>query len=37
VCKGVKSITVDGQAVTGNIIPYLKDRQTQRVVVVMGN
>jgi cellobiose phosphorylase len=37
VCKGVKSITVNGQAVTGNIIPYVKDGQTQRVVVVMGN
>jgi len=36
VCKGVKSIQVDGQAVAGNIIPYLKEGQTQRVVVVMG-
>ena len=35
VCKGVKSIEVDGQAVAGNIIPYLSAGQ-HRVVVVLG-
>ena len=36
VCKGVKSIEVDGQAVTGNIVPYLNDGQTHHVVVIHG-
>ena len=35
VCKGVKSIEVDGQAVAGNSVPYFKDGQ-HRVVVVLG-
>jgi cellobiose phosphorylase len=35
VCKGVKSITVDDQAVAGNIVPYLSAGQ-HRVRVVLG-
>jgi len=35
-CKGVKCIEVDGTSIAGNIVPYLDDKQTHRVVVVMG-
>ncbi|CAG0930380.1 cellobiose phosphorylase [Thermoflexales bacterium] len=36
VSKGVKSIEVDGTPHRGNIVPYFDDKQTHRVVVVMG-
>ena len=36
VCKGVKSLTVDGQPVTGGIIPAFKDGNTHQVVAVLG-
>ncbi|MBC7249468.1 MAG: glycosyl transferase [Anaerolineae bacterium] len=36
VCKGVKSITVDGQAIAGNLVPVFADGQTHRVEVIMG-
>jgi cellobiose phosphorylase len=35
VCKGVKSITVDGRAIIGSIVPY-EPGGTRRVIVVMG-
>ncbi|MDR3013029.1 MAG: hypothetical protein LBU70_07450 [Chitinispirillales bacterium] len=35
VCKGVKSLTVDGKAVDGNIIPAFTDGGAHEVVVVM--
>jgi cellobiose phosphorylase len=35
VCKGVKSITVDGQAVAGSVVPY-EAGGTHQVIVVMG-
>ena len=34
--KGVKSITVDGVAVEGGVIPYVKGKETYDVVVTMG-
>lgn len=34
--KGVASMTVDGAAVEGNIIPYDKDKKEVNVVVTMG-
>ena len=36
VCKGVKSMTVDGKAVDGNVIPVIGDGNTHTVEVVMG-
>ncbi len=36
VCKGVKSITVDGQVIAGTVVPVLADGQTHRVEVIMG-
>jgi len=36
VCKGVKSMTVDGKAVQGNIIPVAGDGAEHRVEVVLG-
>jgi cellobiose phosphorylase len=35
VCKGVKSITVDGRAIIGSIVPY-EPGGAHRVIVVMG-
>jgi len=35
VCKGVKSLTVDGKAVEGNVIPVFTDGKEHDVVVVM--
>jgi cellobiose phosphorylase len=36
VCKGVKSVTVDGKAVSGNVVPVFKDGGKHEVKVVMG-
>jgi len=36
VCKGVKSMTVDGVAVNGNIVPVITDGKAHDVEVVMG-
>jgi cellobiose phosphorylase len=36
VCKGVKSMTVDGVAVNGNIIPVITDGKAHNVEVIMG-
>nr|MCR5011362.1 hypothetical protein [Lachnospiraceae bacterium] len=36
VCKGVKSVTVDGNAIDGNLIPAFSDGKTHSVEVVMG-
>lgn len=36
VCKGVKSMTIDGKAVDGNIIPVVGDGKTHTVEIVMG-
>ena len=35
VCKGVKSVTVDGNAIDGNVLPTFTDG-THKVEVVMG-
>ena len=35
VCKGVKSVTVDGKAIDGNVLPTFTDG-THKVEVVMG-
>jgi cellobiose phosphorylase len=36
ICKGVKSVRVDGQEIDGNIVPVFSDARTHRVRVVMG-
>ena len=36
VCRGVKSIWVDGKEVAGNVIPPAKDKKTVKVEVVLG-
>ena len=36
ICKGIKSVTVDGAAIKGNIIPAHGDGKTHTVEVVMG-
>ncbi len=36
VCKGVKSVTVDGEAIEGNVLPVFADHQPHAVVVVLG-
>ncbi len=36
VCKGIKSVVVDGNAIDGNVIPAFGDGKTHTVEVVMG-
>ena len=36
VCKGIKTITVDGEKIQGHIIPAFEDGKTHRVTVQMG-
>ena len=36
VCKGIKSVTVDGNAVEGNVLPVFNDGKTHIVEVIMG-
>ena len=36
VCKGIKSVTVDGKAIEGNLLPAFADGKTHAVEVVMG-
>ena len=36
VCKGIKSVTVDGNAIEGNVLPVFGDGKTHTVEVVMG-
>lgn len=36
VSKGIKSVSVNGEAITGNIIPFPTDESIQEVVVIMG-
>lgn len=36
ICKGIKSVTVDGAAIEGNILPAFGDGKTHTVEVVMG-
>ncbi len=36
VCKGIKSVTVDGNAVDGNVLPVFEDGKKHTVEVVMG-
>jgi cellobiose phosphorylase len=36
ICKGVASLTVDGNAVDGNVIPVAGDGGTHKVVVTLG-
>ena len=36
VCKGVKSVTVDGKAIEGNVLPVFGDGKAHTVEVVMG-
>lgn len=36
VSKGVKSLTVNGEKVTGNLIPIQKENSTNQIVVIMG-
>jgi cellobiose phosphorylase len=36
VCKGVRSIRVDGTAARGNVVPIFEDGQVHRVEIVLG-
>ena len=36
VCKGVQTMTVDGEAIEGNVAPIFDDGKTHEVVVVLG-
>lgn len=36
VCRGVQSVTVDGQAIEGSVLPVFADGQEHRVTVVLG-
>ena len=36
ICKGIRSITVDGNAIEGNILPVFGDGKTHSVDVIMG-
>ena len=36
VSKGVKSVTVDGEPIDGNVLPVIGDGGTHKVNVVMG-
>ena len=36
VCKGIKSVTVDGNAIEGNLLPAFADGKAHDVQVVMG-
>ena len=36
VCKGIKSVTVDGKAIEGNVLPVFNDGKTHEVEVIMG-
>ncbi len=36
VCKGVKAVTVDGQAIEGNVLPVFADGKVHQVVVTLG-
>ena len=36
VCRGVQSVTVDGKAISGNVLPVFSDGQTHQVTVVLG-
>ena len=36
VCKGVVSVTVDGKAIEGNVLPVFSDGKNHAVEVVMG-
>lgn len=36
VCKGVRSVEVDGHEIAGNILPVFEDGQTHQVLVTMG-
>ena len=35
VCRGVKTVTVDGKLIGGNLIPALNDGKTHKVVVTL--
>ena len=36
VCKGVKSVTVDGRAIEGNVLPVFADGKVHQVEVILG-
>lgn len=36
VSKGIKSLTVDGKTIAGNLVPAFNDGQTHRVEIIMG-
>ena len=36
VSKGIKSLTVDGKTIEGNLVPAFNDGQTHRVEIIMG-
>ena len=36
VCKGIKSLTVDGVAIEGEVVPTEKIRHNSKIVAVLG-
>ncbi len=36
ICKGVRSVTVDGKAIEGNVLPVFPKGETHKVTVVLG-
>ena len=36
VCKGIKSLTVDGVVVSGEVVPTEKIRHNSKIVAVLG-
>ena len=36
VSKGIKSVTVDGKAIEGNVLPVFNEGKTHEVEVIMG-
>ena len=36
VCKGIKSLTIDGVAVSGEVVPTEKIRHNSKIVAVLG-
>ena len=36
VCRGVKKVTVDGQEISGNVLPAFSDGKTHKAEVILG-
>ena len=36
VCRGVKKVTVDGEEISGNVLPAFGDGKTHKATVILG-